>query len=91
MLKRVGLALLFVSVLSAAGLGVSRSAEAYGGCRGHGGYGYGAYYPGYYSSWGYAPRYTYYGGYPGHGHHYRGAPHRHHHGGHGGVYFSIGF
>lgn len=96
MLKRVALALTFVAALGAAGLSTSRSAQAYGGCHGPGGYGgygggYGAYYPGYYSSWGYAPRYTYYGGYGGDVHYYRGNPHRHHHHDHGGVHFSIGF
>lgn len=92
MLKRIALALTFVAALGVAGLGANRSAEAYGGCHGHGGgHGYGAYYPGYYSSWGYAPRYTYYGGYPANVHYYRGVPHHHHHRSNGGVYFSIGF
>ena len=101
MLKRVLLALTFVAALGAAGVGMTNKAEARHDCDygygGYGGYGYGGYYPSYYSSYGYAPRFTYYRshGYPHFDrHHYRGHRHGHHRGHHrggSGVYFSIGF
>ena len=99
MLKRVLLALTFVAALGAAGVGMAGKAQARHDCDyGYGGYGHGGHYPGYYSSYGYAPRLTYYRshGYPHYGrHHHRGHRHGHHHRGHhrghSGVYFSIGF
>lgn len=56
MVKRVLLALTFVAALGVAGLGITNTAEAYGGChRGGGGY-YGAYYGRPAPYYGYGPR-----------------------------------
>ena len=91
MLRRIVLAITFVAALGVAGLGMSKSADAWGGC--HRGYG-GGYYSGYHSGYyphvyrsSYWPRHStfygppvYYGGYGHYGHY-----------GHDGVSLSIGF
>jgi hypothetical protein len=91
MFRRMMLALTFVAALGVAGLGMSKTADAWGGCHrggyygGYGGYdgGYGAYYAPYGYRTSYFPRYgAYYDGYYG----YYPRYHRH-----GGVSFSVGF
>ncbi|MEX2308543.1 MAG: hypothetical protein WD738_13160 [Pirellulales bacterium] len=94
MLKRILLALTFVAVLGAAGLGMSSKAAAGHGCYddySYGGYGYRTYQPVYYSDWGYPTYYRSYG-YPQRydGHHRYHGHHGHHHD-RGGISFSIGF
>jgi hypothetical protein len=93
-MKRILLALTFVAVLGAAGLGMSSNAAAWHGCNdgyGYGGYGYRSY-PSYYGGWGqsrhyggYHSRRDYHGDWHGH----RGHHHGHHD--HGGISFSFGF
>jgi hypothetical protein len=87
-MKRILLALTFVAVLAAGGLGMGSKAAAWGGC--YDSYGYGHYgyrsYPVYYSDWGYGSYYPrQYHRSRWHGHH----GHSHHD--HGGVHFSFGF
>jgi hypothetical protein len=89
MLRRIILALTFVAALGVAGLGMSKTADAWHSCnRGYYG-GYGGYSSAYYGGnpYDYSPRYwprysTFYGAPVYYGH-------RHHH--HSGVHFSFGF
>ena len=97
MFKRILLALTFVAALGVAGLGMSNSADAYGGCHrsSYYGGGYGGYAP---YGYGYGgPRHSMYygGGYGGGYGGYHGYPSRGYYGhrghGHSGISFSFGF